>query len=698
MRSLFIFGFSCLLYTVAQAQRRPVAAGKLVTIEWPAGWAGRQAVTGRMVLDPEPGKPLFRTVGLVEGGRLQESLRLADPVFRLSVGTRDLVSQNGWNIFFDKVPLKPYRTFTVQMEKDSISVRRLGARTLVRIGALRAGEFRGWLEIIIFHGSPLFNVAAVMQTERDSTAILYDAGLVSGERNWDSVCFYGVDEVVVRRAVGMDDPLIKQAVKYRAIAGERKAGGSLVVFPPPHQYFYPLDEAFNLQFTWYGRNADDVERWPYGLGIRQDPQGDHRYVPWFNAPPGTRQRLNFFCLLGRGGGRNALDAVRAYTHDDRYLPLDGYKTMSSHYHNEFVTKGGLKEKGGRERPAYVGVFERAGVDIVHLAEFHGVGHPRGPDTSRLRELDALFSMCRLLSTDRFLLLPGEEPNEFFGGHWLALFPRPVYWVMSRKKDEAYESKDPLYGKVYRVGDAREMLDLLEREGGLAWTAHPRTKGSTGFPDRYKDAGYFLSDRFLGGAWKAMPADLSQARLGKRVLDLMDDMNNWGLSKRVLAEADLFSIEPANEMYAHMNVNYLRLGKLPAFGEGWGSILDTLQRGKFFSTTGEVLIPDFTIDGVAPGDTVRGETGAVRAGGKTARSGGKATVKFTVRWTFPLEFAEIISGDGQHVYRHRIDLNDTRSFGRKDFQVVLDLSGRKWARLEVWDAAVNGAFTQTVRIE
>ena len=36
------------------------------------------------------------------------------------------------------------------------------------------------------------------------------------------------------------------------------------------------------------------------LGIRQDLFGDNRFVPWFNAPPGTKQRLNFFCLLNAG--------------------------------------------------------------------------------------------------------------------------------------------------------------------------------------------------------------------------------------------------------------------------------------------------------------------------------------------------------------------------------------------------------------
>jgi hypothetical protein len=35
---------------------------------------------------------------------------------------------------------------------------------------------------------------------------------------------------------------------------------------------------------------------------------------------------------------------------------------------------------------------------------------------------------------------------------------------------------------------------------------------------------------------------------------------WGHPKKVIAEADLFTIEPENEMYAHMNSNYLQLKK------------------------------------------------------------------------------------------------------------------------------------------
>ena len=48
-----------------------------------------------------------------------------------------------------------------------------------------------------------------------------------------------------------------------------------------------------------------------------------------------------------------------------------------------------------------------------------------------------------------------------------------------------------------------------------------------------------------------------------------------------------------------------------------------------------------------------------------------------------------------VYRDRINLDDTRPFGEQVFKRTVNLKGRKWVRLEVWDSAVNGAFTQAI---
>ncbi len=58
----------------------------------------------------------------------------------------------------------------------------------------------------------------------------------------------------------------------------------------------------------------------------------------------------------------------------------------------------------------------------------------------------------------------------------------------------------------------------------------------------------------------------------------------------------------------------------------------------------------------------------------------------------MNYVEIISGDGEKVYRERITLENTTAFGEQSFSRSLDLTGRKWVRLEAWDVAANGAFT------
>lgn len=653
------------------------ATGKEISLSWPAGKARK----GRLVLSLDNTQPLFKLISLATGKAAPTQVRNLDPAFILTVGKRDLVSQNGWNIFFDKVPLKPFQSYRLVINKKQLALSSAGSRTVITIGEVTAPGFTGNIEITLFKGSPLMNIAAVMSTPNDSTAIVYDAGLVSRDMPWRQVAWADVQDKIQTRQRLLTDTAITEAVKYRTIMGTI-VNGSMAIFPAPHQYFYPLDEAFNLRFVWHGNQYRQLLK-GFGLGIRQDLYGDRRFVPWFNAPPQTQQRLNFFCLLNNGSPATALKEVKKFTHNDSYVSLPGYKTLSSHFHNEFIMKVVLAGKPIPDTPGFVKVFKQTGIDIVHLGEFHYTAHPKGPDEVRLKELQALFQQCERLSDEKFLLLPGEEPNEFLGGHWLQLFPKPVYWIMSKKEGQPFVTHDSVYGTVYRIANATEMLNLLQKEKGLAWTAHPRTKGSTGYPDKYKEETFFTDNRFLGAAWKAMPADLSQPRLGKRVLDLLDDMNNWGYHKKVLAEADLFTIEPENEMYAHLNVNYLQLDKLPSFKDGWQPVIDALQHGRFFCSTGEVLIPSFSVNNKQAGDTV------------TLPANGDVTVAFELQWTFPMQFAEIVSGDGSKLYRHTIKLDNTTAFGQQRFTVPLHLTNRKWVRLEAWDAAVNGAFTQTV---
>src|SRR5207245_4534336 len=131
--------------------------------------------------------------------------------------------------------------------------------------------------------------------------------------------------------------------------------------------------------------------------------------------------------------------------------------------------------------------------------------------------------------------------------------------------------------------------------------HPRIKASSFTPDAYRHEDFYRDPAWLGAAWKAMPADLSLPRLGTRVLDLFDDMANWGPHKYMPGEVDVFKIDHTHELYGHMNINYLRLARLPRFEEGWQPILDALRAGQFFVTTGEVIVRDFTLGGKRSGE-------------------------------------------------------------------------------------------------
>lgn len=136
----------------------------------------------------------------------------------------------------------------------------------------------------------------------------------------------------------------------------------------------------------------------------------------------------------------------------------------------------------------------------------------------------------------------------------------------------------------------------------------------------------------------------------------------------------------------MNVNYLRLDQLPNFDDGWQPILDALREGQFFVTTGEVLIPEFSVNGMSSGEVAQVDPSGI------------LTVSVDLQWTFPLDRVEIISGDGRQVNRQQVDLSNTEAFGTDSLTLEVDLDGARWIRVEVWDVATNGAFTQPVWLE
>ncbi len=259
---------------------------------------------------------------------------------------------------------------------------------------------------------------------------------------------------------------------------------------------------------------------------------------------------------------------------------------------------------------------------------------------------------------------------------MTFLPGPVYWSHVRTSGQHFVENDPNYGKVYHVGSPAEELELLNQDGGLMWQAHPRTKGSAGYPDAVKTEPHFLSDRFLGGSFQSLPVDQSEKRLCEaRCLGLLDDMNNWAGPKYMLAEGDTYMKDPGDETYPQLIVNYVKLREVPAFDGDWTPIARALRAGDYFVSSGEVLLHDTAITGAGP----------------------KRVLSATVSWTFPLDFVELVWGDGNTTDRRILSTTSLPPFGSHRFEIPFDTAGKKWVPFAAWDSAGDGAVAQPVHL-
>jgi hypothetical protein len=396
----------------------------------------------------------------------------------------------------------------------------------------------------------------------------------------------------------------------------------------------------------------------------------------FNAPPGTWQRMALYYYLSPRDSHSTQESVLAFTHGDRFKALAGYQVAVSHFHTAFAeqaTDAGTLDFQGSWIPA----FRALGINIAMMSDFHGDGNVNDTGNLRFNDQDTYFEVCRRHSDKDFLIMPGEEPNAHLGGHYTVVFPKPVYWTRLRKDGQPFTEQHPTYGTVYHTGSRADVLQMLEREGGLVWQAHPRTKGSTFYPDAVRETEHFRSDRYLGGSFQSLPGDLSEKRLcDVRCFELLDDMNNWTGPKYMVAEGDTYHKYPEDEAFPHLIVNYIKLDRLPGFDQDWSPITQALRAGEFFVSTGEVLIPSFEVEG----------------------EGSKRAVAAEVEWTFPLDFVEVVWGDGDSTGREIISTTDLPPHSSKKFRVPFNAEGKKWVRFAAWDSAGNGAFTQPVHLK
>ena len=696
--------------------------GERVELSW-TGEAGQQL---RALFGIDDGHPIVRQMAVRNEGAWEVLGKDLVPDFEVTTGRRrisstqrNLLKKFGidtpseedvrkWNTFWDAPLVVPGGHDTTDLPRKADEIQRAsvhynshachvasnGARVSITFDGLTLGLFSGDVEFTVYKGSNLLRQEAIAKTSQPSIAYIYKAGLKGFSiddnskvvwrdtaRQWQQYAFGGAPNT---------KPINLRARNRLEILDTGR--GSLAVFPPPHKFFFARENEVNLGYVYYRKDDDKT----FSLGVMQPERGEG-YVPWgvtdaiwekrttssrdewdnfalYNAPSGTLQHMAVYYYLSAKDVRATQQAVVAYTHDDVFKAVPGFKVVSGHFHMDYNEM--LRDRNTLDyQPAWVPVFRGLGINVVYLGDFHDDSDPTDPGPKRFAEQKVCFEGSRRMSDKDFVVIPAEEPNAYLGGHWYLMTPKPVYFshATPRPAGQEFVEQNPTYGQVYHLGSAKDVLNMVNREQGIIWTTHPRTKSSEGYPEAYKDKDFFLSDRFIGAAWESLPTDLSEKRLCEvRCFGTMDDMSNWAPKpKFMLAEGDTYTKWPDDETYPQLAVNYLKLDRVPLYNESWAPIVEGIRAGNFFGTTGEILFHNWGVRG----------------------SGTNAAYAATIEYTFPLEFAELVWSDGVKTDRKIIDLTGASPFGTKNFKIPFDATGKKWVRFAVWDSAGNGAWVQ-----
>ena len=577
---------------------------------------------------------------------------------------------------------------------SSCEVKSDGASLAVTFPGMKLGIFDGNLRFTVYRGTNLLQMDAIARTNEPSVAYKYDAGLKGFSTatmprvTWrDTGGHPQQHQFGGPKAIGLS--AIRASNRLLLAEGPR---GSIATFPPPHTFFFTREVDVNLGYVFYRNDGGGS----YSIGVTMPeaesdtfPQYEQNYA-LYNAPPGTWQKMQMFFYVSPESAEAARQAALAFTHDDVFKAIPGYKTFVNHFHLRVVDR---MRVGGFDTPLQdLMAMKAIGLNVIGLSDFHAdslAANDHGP--LRFRDQKDYAEASRRLSDKDFLVVPWEEPSVAFGGHYNVMWPKNVFWSKPGSIGGGrgappgaaitplpFEENDPTYGKVYHTGNAEKMQQLLDAEGGYWYHAHPRTKSTAGFPDATWSTPYLRSDRYLGVAFKpGMGQDNSEATMCEwRCFDAVDTMNNMnaGLSigpKYVIADIDTYRKSPEDDLYANFPVNYLKIDTVPGPDQDWSPVLKAMRDGNFFVTTGEILIKNYAVAG----------------------AGNQRTITADVEWTFPMAFMEVVTGDGKTVTKQVLSATDLQAFGSKKLSIPFDATGKKWVRFAMWDVAGNGAFTQ-----
>lgn len=575
---------------------------------------------------------------------------------------------------------------TARYQVTGCQVTSNGARMEVAFPGVTAGVFTtGRLQFDLFKGSNLIRQVLIAKTDQPSVAFKYDAGL-------KGLSIQGATRVAWRDLAGRwqdqrfggpvnTDPAAVWS-SNRLIAAELP-GGSIAAFPPPHSFYGARESNQVLGDNYYRKDGATS----FAFGIRQaekeeDPEFLHNFA-LTSARPGTWQQMPVFLYVSAGMAPAAVDAALTFTHGDTFKAIPGFQVMGSHYHVGMVPR--LKESGSLDhRLNDVESAKAIGINIFGVIDG---ARSRDKGEGFLAAQAEYYDTAKRQSDKTFLVMPNVENEGIeIGGHHDLMLSKPVFWLTARAPGQPLVTQHPKYGKVYHLGSPADLFEMTKLENLIVNMPHPRAKASTGFPDGVKET-HFAQPTYEGAGYRwGMGIDGSETRLCEyRCLGVFDEMTNWYVDRdmplkhmQAISEARSDIGErgrpPYDAMYANGPVNYVKLDRLPGVDD-MSPIINAMKRGDYFVSSGEVLISSYAVEG----------------------TGDQRTIVADVEWTFPLNFVEVVWGDGKTTDRQIIPATDLPPFGKKQFRIPFNAAGKKWLRFAAWDVATNGAFVQPIRL-
>ena len=674
----------------------------------PAGCQWRTLATG---MTPE-----FRVVSGIRRVTQQQT----QPLERMGVAlTADVLDKIKWEAFWDaplyiegsgelppthqtSIPAaKPYANHpgmprkpeevtraTAAYRAQGCEVKTNGARLEITFPGVEVGIFAGRLQYDVFKGSTLIRQMVIAKTDHPSAAFKYDGGLKglpiqpASRVVWRDLTNRWQDNRL-GGPLGETPSIVWNA--NRLIAAE-VPGGSIAAFPPPHSFYWARESEQNLGYGWYRKDSEQT----FSFGLRQaekeeDPEFLHNFA-LYSARPGTWQRMPVFLYVSPDNAESAVQSALAFTNGDRFKPLAGYQVMGSHYHVGIVPR--LRHTGSFDnRLNDIDAMKAAGVNIYGVID--GVRARGAQGDEYLQALADYYEAARRMSDKNFLVMPNKENTPVdIGGHHDLMVSRPTMYRPRRDANQPLVEQHPKFGKIYNLGTPADLMEMTRLENAIISMPHPRSKGSTGYPDAIKDAAHFLHENYHGMGYRwGMGVDASETRLCEyRCLTLFDEMSNWMADRpgplkfmQAISEARSDIGErgkpPWDDTYGMSPVNYVKLDRVPSPND-MSPVINAMKRGDYFVTSGEVLISSYAVEG----------------------TGNQRTITADVEWTFPLDFVEVVWGDGRKTDRQIISTTDLAPFGKKRFQIPFSAEGKKWVRFAAWDVATNGAFVQPIRLQ